>query len=307
VPSTDPSASRAATRRAAERRTRVRLIRDVLRSSILHGAYSATKMPPEHELMVIFNTSRVVIREVLALLADEGLIDRVRGYGTYSLQPPQTHDLYDIHGIGHTPGTGFWQSVTHTRVFGHQVTATPGAVAALMPGAGPQCVQLDYLAYSGAEAVAIGTNYFRLPHCAAVADLPIRTDFYELLERAGIEIGASRFLIGAVAADPNLAATFEVPAHTPFLSLEQTVYSPAGEAVDVAFVWIRADRVLLDSFVAGPGFTGRAQLESPELKKEAKLPATAVTTKIAQTSSATSITLPTAVTGLVRDDDTDSS
>ena len=52
---------------------------------------------------------------------------------------------------------------------------------------------------------------------------------------------------------------------------------------------------------------GSAQLESPELKKEAKLPATAVTTKIAHASSATSTTFPAAVTGFVIDDDTVSS
>ena len=50
-----------------------------------------------------------------------------------------------------------------------------------------------------------------------------------------------------------------------------------------------------------------SQLESPEVKKEAKLPATAVTTKIAHTSSTTSMTFPTALTGLVSEDDTDSS
>jgi hypothetical protein len=40
-------------------------------------------------------------------------------------------------------------------------------------------------------------------------------------------------------------------------------------------------------------------LESPELKKVAKLPATAVTTKIAHISRVTSTTLPPAVRGFV--------
>jgi GntR family transcriptional regulator len=127
-----------------------------------------------------------------------------------------------------------------------------------MPGAGGHCIQLDYLAYYGTEAVAIATNYFRLPHCAAVADLPLRTDFYELLRRGGIEVGATRFLIGAVAADSNLAATLNVPEHSPFLNLEQIVYSPDGHPIDVAFIWLRADRVLLDSFVTSPGFSARS-------------------------------------------------
>ena len=62
-----------------------------------------------------------------------------------------------------------------------------------------------------------------------------------------------------------------------------------------------------DSLSKGGGLIDSDQLESPELKKDAKLPAIAVTTKIAHASSATSMTFPTAVTGLVIDDDTDSS
>jgi GntR family transcriptional regulator len=258
MPRFDPPGAGAVARRAAERRARARLIRDIMRSNILHGAYSGSRMPAERELMETFKASRAVIREVLVLLREEGLIDRVRGYGTYGLQQPRAHDLYDIHGIGHIPETGIWQPVTHTSVIGQQVVETPDAVAALMPGAGGRCVQLDYLAYYGAEAVAIATNYFRLPHCAAVADLPLRTDFYELLQRAGIKVGATRFLISAVAADSNLAATFNVPEHSPFLNLEQIVYSPDGHPIDVAFIWLRADRVLFDSFVTSPGFTARS-------------------------------------------------
>jgi hypothetical protein len=49
------------------------------------------------------------------------------------------------------------------------------------------------------------------------------------------------------------------------------------------------------------------QPESPELKKEAKLPATAVTTKIAHASRATSTILPPAVRGFAIADETVSS
>lgn len=225
-----------------------------MRSNILHGAYPDSKLPPEHELMARYDAPRAVIRDALALLRHDGLVDRVQGYGTYALQPPGTHDLYDIHGVDHTPGTGFWQSVTRTQVISLRVVDTPDAVAGLMRGAGERCVQLDYVAYQGDEAVAVATNHFRLPRCAAVVDQPIRTDFYELLSRAGIEVGATQFFIGAGLADPHLAATLEVPVSTPVVNLEQVIYAPDGEAIDVAFIWMRADRVLLESFVAGPGY-----------------------------------------------------
>ena len=53
-----------------------------------------------------------------------------------------------------------------------------------------------------------------------------------------------------------------------------------------------------------PADRAHAQVESPELKKVAKLPATAVTTNMAHASSITSMIFPPDVTGLVIDEDT---
>jgi GntR family transcriptional regulator len=96
-----------------------------MRSNILHGAYSGSPMPAERTLMETFGTSRAIIRAVLGLLREMGLIDRVRGYRTCGLQQPRAHDLYDIQRIGHIPETGIWQQVTDTSVVGQQVVATP--------------------------------------------------------------------------------------------------------------------------------------------------------------------------------------
>src|SRR5947209_13245378 len=59
------------------------------RERILDGRLSAgTRLPTDEELATLYQISRDTVRQALALLADEGLIERVQGRGTFVCQPP---------------------------------------------------------------------------------------------------------------------------------------------------------------------------------------------------------------------------
>src|SRR5258707_7716386 len=58
------------------------------RERILDGRLSAgTRLPTDEELAALYQISRDSVRQALALLANEGLIDRVQGRGTFVSQP----------------------------------------------------------------------------------------------------------------------------------------------------------------------------------------------------------------------------
>lgn len=241
-------------RRIVEHRDSVRRLRDVLRSNVVHGHYGDGKMPGETDLMRQHAASRAVVREALQLLRDEGLIDRLQGYGTYTLEAPRIEDLIETHGIEHVARSGLWQGITHSEVTARRPVRTPDAVAALMPTAGETVFQLDYAVHARDDLVGGATNYFRYPEAEAVAGsgAELRTDFYEFLNACGLAVGASELVFGASVADSTLTAA-GVPAGTPIFIMEQTIRGDDGEIFDVAFSWLRGDRFRLSSGATAPG------------------------------------------------------
>ena len=82
-----PSRLPTAARRAASRRGGIPLYYQVMRDlkeQIVSGKLGpGDRLPSEAELTQRFGVSRVVIRQALQILEDQGLIDRVRGKGTF--------------------------------------------------------------------------------------------------------------------------------------------------------------------------------------------------------------------------------
>jgi GntR family transcriptional regulator of arabinose operon len=59
------------------------------RERILDGRLSAgARLPTDEELAAMYQISRDSVRQALALLANEGLIERIQGRGTFVSQPP---------------------------------------------------------------------------------------------------------------------------------------------------------------------------------------------------------------------------
>jgi GntR family transcriptional regulator, arabinose operon transcriptional repressor len=68
-----------------------RQLTNYFRERILDGRLPAgTRLPTDNELADEYQLSRDTVRQALAILADEGLIERVQGRGTFVCQPPAT-------------------------------------------------------------------------------------------------------------------------------------------------------------------------------------------------------------------------
>ncbi|WP_344859476.1 GntR family transcriptional regulator [Amycolatopsis ultiminotia] len=229
--------------RDAARSHDVRRLRDLLRSAVQGDRLPGGQLPGEAELMAQHGLPRAAVREALALLRAEGLIERTQGIGTHAVTHPVSTGITEAHGTSSPAPTSVLNRRTRPRVLDRSVVPLP-AVAAERLGAPPgtPCLRLEYVALHEEEPLWLATNYALFPEAEKLRDCPFITDWYALLADAGVEFGASEFVIGAETADPHTAAVLTVPAGAPVLAIEQTIVDVAGRLFDLAFIHTRADR-----------------------------------------------------------------
>lgn len=231
-------------RRGPARAHDVRRLRDVLRFAVLSGGYPGGQLPSESELMALHGASRATVREALAQLRADGLIERTQGIGTHVVANPVVTRMAEVHGVVSPDPRGVLSSGRmRPRLLDRSVIPAPPTVCAgLGVEAGTSCLRVEYVALFDDEPVALATNYVLFPEAAMLRDRPFRWDWYEFLAGGGVEFGTSEFVIGCELADDAVAAELGVPVGTPVTSLEQTISDLAGRPFDLAFIYMLGRR-----------------------------------------------------------------
>ena len=87
----------------------------------------------------------------------------------------------------------------------------------------------------------------RFPQAARLQRSLFRTDWYAMLDGAGLAIGETTFLWEAALADSFDAAVLEIPVGSAVMVGEQVIYDPDGVAFDFACTRGRGDRMAMFS------------------------------------------------------------
>jgi GntR family transcriptional regulator len=232
--STDPRTHR---RCGAARR-----VRDLLRAALIHEEFPAGVLPGETELMLSFSASRRVVRDALAMLRDEGLVERVQGTGTFSVASKVQHSYTHLHGPKPSRGAG---AVTHHVLAVAEETAPPRVAERLGVPPGGRCAVVEFVTTLGAEPYSACTAYLHvemLPLLSGVRSFP---DWYGLIESGDREIGVTEQAVEAILADELVADLLGVAPGAPLMLFERRIRDRAGRTLEYAFVRIRGDRLAL--------------------------------------------------------------
>lgn len=227
-------------RRGARREHDTRRLHDLLRSAVLGNRFGGG-LPSESALMSDYAAPRSTVRQALAMLRADGLIDRLPGVGTHVLVAPPRTDMDEALGV--TPGGEMYASTTPPRVLDRSTVETPGSLAGTLGvEPGDPVLRVEYVAMTDGLPAALATNYVVHPEADRVRATPFHGHWYQLLADAGVEIGRSEFVIDCLTCDPIAARLLELPQGAPLLSIEQTISDSRGRVVDLAFLRIRSDR-----------------------------------------------------------------
>lgn len=236
------------------------IMRD-LKEQILSGKLApGDRMPSEAEHTRRFGVSRVVIRQALSILEEQGLILRVKGKGTFvsdavaeDAAPRISGSLEDLIHIG---------SDTKIEVVEFRlVKATPDLAEVFSVKDGDDLFHVQRIRLVGSSPLAVMVNH--LPY-AIGARIPLGDLTQEPLivlieKRAGVRIEWASQVFQAVAADEEMARLLQVDILTPLLKLTLTAYSTDGSVADLAHVFYRSDRYYHHGFLSrnrqdGPPF-----------------------------------------------------
>ena len=226
------------------RADRARQVADVLRHQIHAGAYQHG-LPTEPELAAEFFVSRNTIREALAALKTEGLIDRGPKVGTHVTQRKYDHGLDALLGLKETFKS--YGEVRNEVRAAMEVEAPPSVARRLRLQPGERVVFVERLRYLGTLPLSLDLTYLVPDIGAEVLAHPLEThDIFALIEQvSGQRLGSATLAVEAIPADAHSAATLQVPDGAAVLMLERLTHLDDDRPVDLEYIRMRGDRITL--------------------------------------------------------------
>lgn len=220
------------------RADRARRIADVLRPQILAGAYET--LPDERALAADFGASRNAVRDALAVLVAEGLLERRRGVGTVVVGERHRHPLSRLAGLAETLGGTVRNEVRLARP-----ERAPAAVAARLGT--DDTIHLERLRYLDDEPLSLDRTYLAgdVGRPLLAADLAGRDVFALIEETTGGPLGTADVTVRVTTADAHTATLLGVPEGAGLFAVERLSRLADGRPVDLEYLLVRGDRLTL--------------------------------------------------------------
>ena len=220
-----------------------------LRQEIESGRWKpGSRVPPESELTQTYGVSRITVRTALERLADDGLIERQRGRGTFvnpnvSPQPKierRPANLFafeqDILRQGQEPTT---------RVLSIEKGPPPARMAALLQLQPDQfAVRLRRLGSTNGQPLWLESRYFPVDVGQAIQDGDLTSPAISRIieDVCGRRIVRTSLRIEAAAATASQAHHLLIVPGAPVLLNEFVFYDLQGQPVQALHAFFRADR-----------------------------------------------------------------
>ena len=218
---------------------RYRQVMETLRARIEAGGYAVgDRLPAETELAASLGVSRPTLRQALAQLESEGLLNRVKGSGTFVAQPKLLHESTSFL-------AGYYREAEH-----HHRTLRTEVLALEVQRAGalgaklglPESAQLTRLVrrrrvegFDGGKPVVYTIVYVPYALFPEMAQQDFTdTSFYDALERRGLKVCHASRVLEVVAPDPQIAAALELSPFEPAIYVDSVGTDARGRRVEYA-------------------------------------------------------------------------
>jgi GntR family transcriptional regulator len=222
-------------------------LENLLREKINSGAFAAgDRLPTESELIRQYGVSRITVRQALTALAEEGLIERRQGRGTFVAERKTKRRTFE----GHIHLTGSLDEIiamgleTPVKVIEmNRVEADQHEAELLGLQPGEPVYRIKRLRMREGKPYSLVLNYVPAEIGARLTreDLSAGALLRLLETKFGLRLRDAKQQITAALADPYVASMLDVRVGSALLSIERTVYTDDGRPVEYVHVLYRTD------------------------------------------------------------------
>ncbi len=216
-------------------------LENILREKIRSGELSrGEKLPTENELIEQYGVSRTTVRQALAALVKEGLLERVAGRGTFVKQIPPSDETIRLTGFI----DGLSSSVeTKTEILDARfIQATAKEAQPLHISQGDRVWRLKKIRYAQEIPYAYTESYLPEDIGNRLIGEDLSLPLLRLLEERGrISLGEASALITGALADASIGALLSTKVGAPLLLIETTFCDVHGRPVQFVRGFYRSD------------------------------------------------------------------
>jgi len=229
---------------------------ELLEQEIVSGRWEpGARVPSEPELCEQFGLSRTTVRQALGRLEQRGLVDRLKGQGTFVQRvQPGLWLLQSSEGFFQDEVDRLGRTVTSQVLRAARGPLPAWACTALELPTRSAGATLERLrSVDGLVALYVVNHLVEAVAEAALAVAnPNESLYRRLRERAGVVPHGGRRTVEAIAAEPWLAALLELKPGAPVAFIESVAWDADMRPFDCYRAWLRTDRTRIDIQAAGP-------------------------------------------------------